>query len=82
MLLAVPTGFKITVQHHPNKVAPVGHGPLHLCHGRKEHETIRDAGIATEPLPFTDISDGNEAEGKECFGSEIHGLYAKQHVAE
>ena len=54
--LPVPTGFKITVEHHPNKVAPVGQGLLHLCHARREHGTIRDAGIAAELLPFIGVS--------------------------
>lgn len=57
MSLPAPTGFKITVTHHPNKVAPLGHGLLHLYHARREQETIRDAGIAAEPLPFTGISE-------------------------
>lgn len=57
MSLPAPTGFKITVTHHPNKVAPLRHGFLHLYHARREHETIRDAGIAAEPLPFTGISE-------------------------
>jgi len=60
--LPVPTGFKITAKHHPNKVAPVGYGLLHLCHARREHETIRDAGIAAEPLPFTGISERTRRE--------------------
>lgn len=54
--LPAPTGFKITAKHHPNKVAPVGHGLLHLCHARRERETIRDAGIAAEPPLFAGIS--------------------------
>lgn len=54
--LPAPAGFKITAKHHPNKVAPLGHGPLHLCHASRKHETMRDAGIAAEPLPFTGIS--------------------------
>lgn len=67
MPLPAPTGFKITVKHHPKKAAPVGHGLLHLCHARREHETIRDAGIAAEPLPFTGISERLERrEGEEC----------------
>lgn len=64
MSLPAPTGFKITAKHHPNKVAPVGHGLLHLCHARREHETIRDAGIAAEPLLFTGISEGTWREGR------------------
>lgn len=68
MPLPAPTGFKITVKHHPKKAAPVGHGLLHLCHARREHETIRDAGIAAEPLPFTGISERLERREGEGVG--------------
>lgn len=67
--LPAPTGFKITAKHHPNKVAPLGHGPLHLCHASRKHETMRDAGIAAESLPFTGISWRRDGRGRGgwCF---------------
>lgn len=41
-----------------------GHGLLHLCHARREHEIIRDAGISAEPLPFIGISEGTRGKGE------------------
>lgn len=73
MSLPGPTGPRITVEHHPNKVAPEGHGRLHLCHARREHETIRGAGIAAERRPFTGISEREacgEGRGEEEGGGE------------
>lgn len=78
MHLPTPTGFKITEKHHPYKVAPVGHGLLHLCHARREHETIRDAGIAAEPLPFTGISEGTRRGRVGCREKTL--LHANQDV--
>lgn len=43
-------------------MAPVGHSLFHLCHARREHETIRDAEIAAEPPTITGILDRRQQE--------------------
>lgn len=80
MSLPAPTGFKITEEHHPNKVAPVGQGPLHLRHAMREQESRQGAESTAEPLPSTGISGRGGGGGGGGTASVQHWKHANQAI--